>query len=909
MRNLLIAGFCIMCLGSLAPVLPNGAVSVIRNPTQRAYPSELVRLTVPAPAPEGFFTVFSEGQEIPYQVERVEGTNWIWVCADFAPGQSRTFEIRSGTPSPVPPRVRVMRTDKSWVLDNGRIAVRIPAVAGTQPPGPIEAVRLADRWVGRSAWHTDFRLKAFRSELVGNGKLFGKIRLFYEFDGKAGLNGDVPAFAIVEIRLGPDWDHVEIWERHEMSRSDFWELDLAAGWAPRLGISRPFNRRTGYPDHPGEIPTERPLLPNGLPYQQPDLFINLIPRWNQHFKDGWAFAATDGVHYLGAVVVRAGQWVWPHQNSIRVIVKDSGDYAGLRCPTWKGQRLWWLFGPSNAPMDIAYVQRHAWESLDKLNHEFDLSWPGAVTGTFSGMNIYAGSEVNPTSGIRAVGRRAIAEAGKPGDFSAWTRAQVMFHPDTFGTYWNFWSPENPNFFTDFMRVPIALTTRFKDHPNFERLRRRAEEVFLEDVYHSVTMPGGAGQECPGYLAYALERWRELAPLCREYLGFDPLQWPRIKAAERFLRRISQPDWPVRRMNPIGDTHPGPDGPKIIEVDPAEVRAFVTEELPGFGVIFTHRPGTERETYLSFKSGPNRGHYHGDQLSFHYCANAKPLAVDHHCSYNPRAGQEHMHNRVAFHLPHMPYANMDGYERLIAFKTSPEADVAVGQVESDRLRAVPKYPPEIWHQEYPQHWLKRPLIYRRTIVFIKGETDYFVIRDEFDAPEVVFATYCLHVRAPTVERDGSRILFGDRLTLVCVEPASFHFEPFPWSHKNGGGEATQGARLTIQGKKGQFITVLYPNRRTPPVSGHRRGSAFSVQVGEDVILFDAALGETPPNGTAAVRVWRGSKEVLLLRADELDLNRSQGEVGLFIPDAGYPFGEVPDWLIRQRAVRPPPERMR
>jgi hypothetical protein len=76
----------------------------------------------------------------------------------------------------------------------------------------------------------------------------------------------------------------------------------------------------------------------------------------------------------------------------------------------------------------------------------------------------------------------------------------------------------------------------------------------------------------------------------------------------------------------------------------------------------------------------------------------PVAVDHHCSYRPRAGQEHMHNRVAFHTQEFPYANMDGYERLIAFKTSPDADVAVGQVESERLRRVEKLPPEIWHED-------------------------------------------------------------------------------------------------------------------------------------------------------------------------------------------------------------------
>ena len=28
-----------------------------------------------------------------------------------------------------------------------------------------------------------------------------------------------------------------------------------------------------------------------------------------------------------------------------------------------------------------------------------------------------------------------------------------------------------------------------------------------------------------------------------------------------------------------------------------------------------------------------------------------------------------------------------------------------------------------------------------------------------------------------------------------------------------------------------------------------------------------------------------------------------DLGLFVPDAGYPFGVIPDWLIRQRSQVP------
>jgi hypothetical protein len=346
---------------------------------------------------------------------------------------------------------------------------------------------------------------------------------------------------------------------------------------------------------------------------------------------------------------------------------------------------------------------------------------------------------------------------------------------------------------------------------------------------------------------------------------------------------------------MGDTHPSPDGPAVVDVPPDEARKFVTEELPGFGVVFNNNAGTPQESYLAFKSGPNRGHYHGDQLAIHFCADAKAVVVNHHSSYHPRAGQEHMHNRVAFHTDDLPYANMDGYERLIAFKTSPAVDIAVGQVESDRLRKAEKLPPEIWDQRFPQHAFAKPLIYRRTMVFVKGAPhDYFVIRDQFRASEPIYASYCLHVLSDKIEQKGSLIDFGN-LTLFCAQPASF--ESFPWSHDNGGHESTQGARLTTKSDKGEFVTVLYPGK-APSINTIPGG----VRVGEDEVTFAGDLS-SPDEAGAVVSVRRNGKPVMQLGGNEIDLNRSQGDVGLFVPDAGYPFGDIPDWLIRQRATPP------
>jgi hypothetical protein len=532
---------------------------------------------------------------------------------------------------------------------------------------------------------------------------------------------------------------------------------------------------------------------------------------------------------------------------------------------------------------------------------------------------------------------------------------------------------------------MGLLPKLEQHPRYGDLKRLAATKVAEDIYHSFTLPSGAGQECPGYMSVG--GLTKMSSVC-EGFPFASDAKARVAAAQRFKRRISFPDGSIRRNSPMGDSHPGREGGGMSPCDaPAdEVKGWATEELQGYGVVFTANPGTPKETYLAFKSGPNRGHYHGDQLAFHYCADARPVAVDHHCSYKPRAGQEHMHNRVAFFTDDMPFANVDGYERLIAFRTSADADVAMGQVESDRLRWVQAYPPEDWDRDYPQVPFEKPLIYRRTVVMVKGrsssaegaategEPDYFVIRDQYRAPRPLHAAYCLHVldEAPKstvgsssaggsadgnrlrdaaadftkagvqpgwtlavpkrgiykvaavemttlqvdrpipaatglvyrasnpVESPGERVFRAGNLLLYCAAPAAPSAYSFPWSHSNGGYEGTQGIRLQISGDSGEFVTVLYPlaaDAKAPVLAAAPGG----VKVDDDEVRFGGGLDQD--SAAPYVTVQRGGKTVLTLTGEEIDPERNQGDIGLFVPNTGYPFGEIPDWLIRQR-MKPP-----
>jgi hypothetical protein len=122
--------------------------------------------------------------------------------------------------------------------------------------------------------------------------------------------------------------------------------------------------------------------------------------------------------------------------------------------------------------------------------------------------------------------------------------------------------------------------------------------------------------------------------------------------------------------------------------------------------------------------------------------------------------------------------------------------------------------------------------------------------------------------------------------------------FNWSHENGGHEETKGVRLEFSGQSGEMITVMYPGNMLPTMNEVPGG----VQVGDDVIVF---AGREPDSKqiSAVVEVSRAGRNLLSLQGKEIDFNRSQGEIGLFVPDAGYPFGEIPEWLAKQRTTKP------
>ncbi len=917
-RNRLIlwvAGYVICCMTSLQAFCDPLLEETVTNYTEMSYTDERVRLKGSISMEDGKhsenITVKADGEPTPFQLVKKETdkgeTNRIrvWVAPTLKPGESRTYTVsRGGSPrekfgSPV--RVEENEDEHTIVLDNGKVTLKLPAHATTADRGPI----LSINGRGKSRWETSALQSSFESHVVTDGPLFATATIRYEFDKKVGPNKETKAFSEITVTLPANRPYAIIEESHQMEREDAWTFVASDQWRPETGLMRRWWKAQF--DEPDEAVESFPLKPGYTRLGK--TVIHLQPRWTQSFDEGWFFGATDGSKLIGALPLRAGKWFWPHNNLISARVDDSGSYAAFRCPTFRGERFWLLTAGKEDIADRAMeiARRAGFAPLNKLHHKYVLAWKGVENETIEVRNFF-GNNTNPTGGMRSLGDNAIEKAKSGETIKSRQRlydVQAWLDPDWYGNYRNHWSPINPNFYTDFIKPAIGWAAMLREHPEFARFRERVEDAVRADVTHSITLPGGAGQECPGYVGYAMKSWREIAPVCREYLGFDPASWRRFRAGPSFLVRVSQPvkNGNARKFHPGGDTHPGQPDPvkyaRTFGVD-EEVGNLSTEELPGFGVVFRDEPGTPNETYLAFKSGPNRGHYHGDQLSFHYNARGSRLAVDHQVSYSPRAGQEHTHNRVSFSTEEFPYANMDGHERVIAFKPGKHVDMVIGQVESSRLRKVMKYPPEEWDNVEPVTRFKKNLIYRRTIVQIKHDDrpNYFVVRDQYWGPELT-ATYNLHVLGDRLERNGRNIDFS-RLRLFVAKPDTFSFSSFPstldtWMDENHKSEETQGARISTKGETIEFITVLYPGEFIPSMKSLPNG----VKLGNETITFTGGL-PSGKNDRTHVRVERGGELLAELNGDEIDMNRSQGKVGLFVPDVGYPFGPIPRWLIKQRA---------
>lgn len=940
-------------------------------------------IDLPNPFRPAEWVVKQDGVEVPWQVEVFEGDQHevqqgrIWVLASARRHSSISFSLEQGQARNENTNLRITRDGGTrYELENQHMAIRIPASQTMGLPGPIEGIRQRDGgWMGVSRWETTHLLDALQVELSEPGPVFARATLRYRFlsrDPEA--DPEQAPQATVEVTLWAGKPFAEIRETLRMGPEDAWHLNLTTGWSPTHMVFRPFGSTEA---DSAELRTEltgQPPAPELV--DQPRFF--LMPRWSRGPNRGWAYAQTDRRQMLAAVAVRAGLWHAPFEGILPHLVQDQFGHRTLRFPTPAGSRFWLLTAMNDPgePVRLDGIQplpgrpgvRPPFQPGVRPPMGGARPLPGLTTGTAAGVGdrlrfMVVQDQLASPAKLAAdfltefVGRREGAwaaewvfghEAGDPmgaarqtsatmlrraqemslprGSAEILSNMQVRLDPDHFPHYANGWSPPTAGEGTLQTRTAVIQALSLRDHPRFDELRRMAVNALEVDMAFSVALPGGAGQDAPGLMTEAMQTWYQLAEPVNAVLGTDLRQSPRYAAAAGFLLRTSVPDQAGRRVLPMGDVDPtvGLSGTELIRLirdlgNNERVNRLTTDELPGFGVVFRNDPGGERETVLAFKAGPNRSGFQGDQLAIHYVGHRERRAVAHMTTPENRAPQEHMHNRVAFSTPEMPYADIGGYERLIAYNRTRWADVAIGRVESSRMHEVPRLPPAPRFHSGPYHQLLQPIVYQRTIVFVRTEDrnarDYVVIRDEFEGP-AVNATYCLHVESDAMELRNRVFVFGDRLSVGVAAPQNYTPDELNWTNPRGphGPEATRGLRLTLPPSdevttRGQFITVLYPDGQGMDITPGQNSVTITLPGNRrDVITFSrSALEENLPPNAPLVQVNLAGRNMILLRARDIDLNRSQGEIGLFRHEPGADFGPVPQWLLDQRANFPEPGR--
>ena len=551
---------------------------------------------------------------------------------------------------------------------------------------------------------------------------------------------------------------------------------------------------------------------------------------------------------------------------------------------------------------------------------------------------------NPTTYPRRL-RAAMADlsaAGKPvGGPGSALIAYVFSDLNYWPGYANGWGVGNPNFHTDMYSKVLETAAMMPDHPHARRWMDFGMADLKDDMQRITFMPGGAGYECPGYHAYAFSHIVGMMSAVQNSGLGDPFQWPETKAAIRYLRHMHTPPDPRlgrRSLASIGDTHPWQGGTgllfgqvaaglkesnpdlatecmavyrhyygdqgsgdlvkDVLAVDqaiqpaPRDALDWAGREFPGFGAVLRSRFGTPHEAFASFKCGEARGHYQGDELSFHFHGAAMPISLDWHCGYHPRPDQEHMHNRVNLGDDE----NMDAAGRLLAFRTSDAADLAVGEVRSKRLRKMPKYAHQIvWQASYPRRELQREAHYRRYLMLVKHAggsplEDYLVIRDEIGADEP--ATFNLFVLARAGETRGrvhhfdgqlaadTEVFFAapDRPKTVAIDrwswPEQDSSSLIPEDFKVGEdrwrkGELQQWLRVTAE--PGQaFLAVVYPHRKgTPAPEFESLAGGKGVRVALGDAREEIYLATEPAKGAGGQAVVRrGRQDAVVLKPGEV-----------------------------------------
>ena len=404
--------------------------------------------------------------------------------------------------------------------------------------------------------------------------------------------------------------------------------------------------------------------------------------------------------------------------------------------------------------------------------------------------IYSGSytegALNPTTaprGIRAnIWDKSVNMAWKKEGLTSMNRAMaamayIFADPDFWNGRYYDWGIGNPNFHTDMHNIPGMVAAQLNTHPDAKRWSDYSKREIFADVARSSWQPGGGWTESPGYTGHSFSVFLPTAHAFRRSGLTDPFQDPNFKAALGFIENLLTPvdrRFGVRGLVSIGDTgskmqfeilqqaamgysksdpamaanlaaaaksaipkgddiKPGGLGNALTTTDPALPAnpdwKLDSKYYGGVGAFLRSRFGKPDESLVTFKAGPARNHYQGDELAFTFWGAGDYLALDYSSFYNPRMNPDWTHNKVTFGLTtSSPVATM------MAFESTPEADLSVAEnVNGSLVFMTRPYASARGLWDY-QEIRTSPKTNRRLMLLVKHPegsafADYLVVRDE------------------------------------------------------------------------------------------------------------------------------------------------------------------------------------
>ncbi len=460
---------------------------------------------------------------------------------------------------------------------------------------------------------------------------------------------------------------------------------------------------------------------------------------------------------------------------------------------------------------------------------------------------YQDDFLNPTTYTRRVhgwGWPDLYAAGSPIGGAIQAAAGYIFSdPDHWPGWHNGWNPGNPNFHTDKYMVALYAGGALRDHPHSEEWLEFGLRNFRDDLSRVLLKPDGVGWECPGYSGYSFSLQMKVARVIANTGYGNPITAnPMTRATGVWHRKlITPPDVRIgmRHEAPHGDTHRWTAGmafgfarlaayygqkdpafasemmgtwqllidsgmhggqwqpslkEAVLETDlsippmDAAKMDWTSQAFYGFGAILRDEFGQAGESFCSIKAGPARGHYHNDELAYHFYSGRTPISLDYNCSYHPRADHACLHNSMTFgrqgsvlhnarNKPVTAHEQLWGTARVGAFETSKLADVVVAERTSSHLTMSPIDPHDHeFSRRYPSRKIEQTT-HRRTLAMVKHASadalgDYLVVLDQTTARQPQQLN--IHLLARSAKVDGRTVTLDGQLDKdIAVHLAAAH----------------------------------------------------------------------------------------------------------------------------------------